>query len=200
MEAKPFAVVIAVVAAVAGSMGARSLIDWARREPGVSASVLTQAWSEVAPGGRDLVFESPLVPKPQNLDLPAEVRAQTREVAAAGAEGQGLNLMTMYMALPEGRTGSLKGAADGALSNIRAMPRTSIAASRQTDTTVAGLPAIDIEATVQREKQDDLKLHAVVVARGAEMWQVLMMHRQDQPKGDEAWQRVRGSMRLKPGK
>jgi len=197
LEAKPFTVVVGIVAAVAGSMGARSAIEWARREPAVSASVLAKPWSEVAPGGRDLVFESPLVPRPTALDLPAGVRTQTRQVTAEAVEGEGLNIMTMYMALIAGRTPNLEGAADGALSNIRAMPGASLASSRKTPATIAGLPAIEIEATVQRARADDLKLHAIVLGRGEELFQVLVLHRLDQPKGDEVWERMRASVKVK---
>lgn len=197
MEAKPLRFVVVIVAAVAGSIGARSAIEWARREPGVAASVLTQPWSEVAPGGKDVVFDAPLVPKPTTLDLPADVRAQTRQVITGSVEDKGLNVLTMYMQLAPGRVGNLEGAADGALSNIKNIPGTSVASSHKTNTTIAGLPAIEIEATVQRGKSDEIKLHGLVLGRGEELFQVLVAHRLDQPRGDEVWQRMRGTVRVK---
>ena len=196
MKTRPVVLAVTVASAIVGSIAARSAIQWLRAEPGVPQAVLSQTWTRQALGGNAFSFESPVALKPESIELPAEVRSQIREMASVSGEGQGLNVMASYMALPPGRTPSLDGAAEGALANVRKTAGTASVDANKHDTAVAGLPAIEIEGNVQRQNAEPLKLHLVVMSRGEEMFQLMVIHRQDQPTGDGVWQKLRASVKI----
>jgi len=187
---------VTVVAAIVGSVAARSAIQALRAEPAVPQAVLSQAWTKQTLGGKAFSFDSPLPLAFQPVELPESVRSQIREMSSVSGEGQGLNVMGSYMALPAGRTPSLDGAAEGALANVRKTPGTLSVEAKKHETTLAGQPAIEVEAEVRRKDAEPLALHIMVASRGEEMYQLMLLHRQDQPTGVGVWRKLLDSVKI----
>jgi len=197
MKNKPVAVLVGVLAALAGAWIARNAFDWIRGVKPVSPQVLTQPWSRQSLGaGADFVFDSPWTLEPTKLDLPADVLKQFTRFNAFGHEAQGLSVLASDLAVVSGITPSVEGAAEGAINSVRNQSTTKSIEAKKQPTAVGGYPAFEIEATVQQKRGDPLHLHGLVVVRGSEMFQLVLIHREDQPLGLQAWNKARASVRL----
>jgi hypothetical protein len=196
MKTRPLAVAVTVAAAIVGGVAARAAIQALRAEPGVPEAVLTQTWTKQSFGNGAFSFESPIPLKTEAVELPESIRAQIREMTSLTGEAQGLNVGASYMVLPDGRTPSLDGAAEGALGNIRKVPGTVSVDAKKHPTTVMGRDAIEVEASVKRGDRGPLELHLLVVERGSAMLQLMVLHLQGQPAGEGVWQKLRQSVKV----
>jgi hypothetical protein len=197
MKNKPVAVLAGILAALVGAWVAHNAFDRIRGvKGGVAPEVLTEPWSHQSLGAvADFVFDTPWTLEPTKLDLPAELLKRFTRIHTYSHEAQGLSVLASEIAMASGSP-SLEGAADGAIRNVKSQPATaSVEASKQ-PTAVGGYPAIEIEATVRQKSGDPLHLHGLVVVRGSELFQLVLIHRQDQPLGNQAWSKTRASVRL----
>jgi hypothetical protein len=197
MKNKPVAVLAGVLAALVGAWVAHNAFNWIRGAKSVSPEVLTQAWSHQSLGaGADFVFDAPWTLEPTKLDLPPETLKQFTRFNAFSHEAQGLNVMASDLAVVPSISPSLEGAAEGAINSVKTQPTTASVEAKKQPTAVGGYPAMEIEATVRQKSGDPLHLHGLIVVRGSEMFQFLLIHREGQPLGVQAWNKARSSVRL----
>lgn len=197
MKNKPVAVLAGVLAALVGAWVAHNVINSIRGAKSVSPEVLTQTWSHQSLGaGADFVFDAPWTLEPTKLDLPPEMRQQLTRFNTLSHEAQGLNVMASDLAVPPQFSPNLERAAEGAIDNVKNQPSTASVEAKKQPTAVGGYPAMETEATVRQKSGDPLQLHGLLVVRGSEMFQLLLIHRQDQPLGVQAWNKARASVRL----
>ncbi len=50
---------------------------------------------------------------------------------------------------------------------------------------------------MRQDSGEQLKMHMLIVGRGPEMVQVIVVHQHDQPVGDRAWRKLLGTVKVK---
>jgi len=197
MDNKPLKALMIIVGVLVGLLGVRYGVNRFRQEPEVPAEVLTKPWSVQSIGGGELRFEAPWPLNPSPVELPPEVGKNVESSAALSLEKNGLNVMAIRIKMRQGLALSLAGAADGTTANLRnAAGVTSVDSSKQA-TTVTGLPAYNVSATIHRQTGESMALRGVVFLRGQSIYQVLVIYRLDQARGEEVWKRMRDSVGLR---
>jgi len=191
---KPTKGVIVAAAALAGAYLTRHAIDWLRREPPVSPQLAERPWVAQTLGTEGILFDSPWPLKPLSLTFPPETARAISSSTALSQEGDGMHLMVMHASFRPGTAGSLEGAAENSIANMRSVPGTSSVNGGKRPTTVLGLPGFDVEARIERERGGPLQLYGVVFGEGLELYQVQFIANADQPAAKAAWKRLRASI------
>jgi|GEM_PF-2769030 len=197
MDSKPLKVLMTIVGVLAGIYVARHAVDWFRGEPAVPAEVLTKQWVVQSLGGGELRLEAPWPLNPTPVELPSTISKNVESSSSLSIEKDGLYILAARLKMIAGLPLSLAGAADGTTANLRNVAGTvSVDASKKA-TTVSGTPAYDVSATIHRQRGDPMTLRGLIVIRGQTMYQVLVIYRADQARGEEAWKKMRNSLELR---
>lgn len=192
---KPFRIVVALAAFVVGGYVARLGIDRLRREPSVSKRTVEIAWVAQPLGASGYVFDVPWPLEATSLSFPPEVTSNLESSTVLSHEADGLHVMAMHLRLLPGRQGSLEGAAEGSIANMRSVPGTASVNGGKHPTTVLGLPGFEVEARIERKRGGPLQLRGLVFGQGAELTQLQLIANADQPSAQVAWNRLRDSLR-----
>lgn len=193
--AKPLAVIAGFIAA---SLAYRFVADWVRREPRLDRAALAAPWKSYDLSDSRISLLLPFALEQQQATIPDEVKKATELMTVYGGEKEGLSVNVSYIRLSPTVEGSLAGAADGAIQKMRAVPGTKSVEAARTGKQVAGLPGLELDGRIEREKGPTLKLHSVLVHRGPEMWQVLAVHVDDADGGAEVWKRIEDGVSIAP--
>lgn len=197
MENKPLQALMIIVGVLVGLFGVRYVVSRFREEPEVPAEVLTRQWSPQSLGGGELHFEAPWMLNPTPVELPPEVSKNVETSSSLSIEKDGLYILAARLKMRAGLPLSLAGAADGTTANLRNVAGTAAVSSSKQATTVSGVPAYDVLATIRRQSGKPMALRGTVVIHGQTMYQVLVIYRFDQTRGAEVWTRVRESLALR---
>jgi len=197
MDSKPLKALMIIVGALVAFFGVRYMMGRFQGDPEVSAEVLTKPWTVQSIGGGELRFEAPWLLNPSPVDLPPEVGKNVESSAALSLEKDGLNVMAIRIKIRPGLALNLAGAADGTTANLRNVAGTAAVSSSKQATTVSGIPAYDVLATIRRQSGKPMALRGTVVIRVQSIYQVLVIYRFDQTRGAEVWTRMRDSLALR---
>jgi len=197
MDSKPLKALMIIVGVLVGLLGVRYVVNRFRQEPEVSAEVLTKPWSVQSIGGGELRFEAPWLLNPSPVDLPPEIGKNVESTAALSLEKDGLNVMAIRIKIRQGLALNLAGAADGTTANLRTVPGTISVDSSKQATTLSGTPAYDVKATIRQQRKEPMALRGLVVIHGQSIYQVLILYRLDQARGEEVWKKMRSSLELR---
>ena len=191
MRNKSIAIVIGLLCFFGGKEIAKKAVDYFRGEPGISESLMNQQWAETKIGPDDLIVSTPLILEEKIVDIPLEAKNAIREMRQLSAEGEGINVGVMYASYQDGVELSLQGAEEGAIANMKKQPGTISVATSIHSTTVAGMRAREIEATIERERGKALTMHALIMIKDLNTVIVIFGHRKDQPLGSAIWSRIK---------
>ncbi len=181
---------IIVVAFVVGPP-AKRMVEGLLTRGGVPQSIVEAPWEKQNVG--NLTFDSPWQLYKKDIEFPPEVAKMIDSSETQLREKDGLTVMAMRVTYyPDVQT-SLTGAVGGAEQSLRAMPGTKSVQFSHDRTAVGGYDGAVIHALVTREKGTPLRCHGLVVARKESLYQVLVTFQADQPAGEAAWKRLRGS-------
>jgi hypothetical protein len=158
----------------------------------VPQSLVEAPWEKQNVG--NVTFDAPWSLPAKNLDFPAEVKNHIDSSETQMREKDGLTIMAMRVTYYPDVQVSLHGAIEGAEKSLRAQPETQSVKFSYDETTVGGYRGAVIDALVTQKKGPQLRCRALVVARKESLYQVLVSYRADQPNGEAAWRRVRGSV------
>ncbi len=197
MDSKPLKALMIIVGVLVGLLGVRYVMSRFGQNPEVPAEVLTRPWSVQSIGGGELRFEAPWLLNPSPVDLPPEVGKNIESSAALSLEKDGLNVMAIRIKMRQGLVLNLAGAADGTTANLRNAAGIASVDSSKQPTTVSDLPAYNVSATIHRQNGESMALRGVVIIRGQSIYQVLVIYRRDQARGEEVWKRMRESVGLR---
>ncbi|HEY2739270.1 MAG TPA: hypothetical protein VGK45_12765 [Thermoanaerobaculia bacterium] len=197
MDSKPLKALVIIVGVLVGLLGVRYVVSRFRQDPEVPAEVLSKPWSVQSISGGELRFEAPWLLNPSPVDLPPEIGKNVESSAALSLEKDGLNVMAIRIKMRQGLALSLSGAADGTTANLRTAPGTLSVDSSKQATTVSNLPAYNVSATIHQQSGKSMALRGVVMIRGQSIYQVLVIYRLDQTRGEEVWKRMRDSVGLR---
>jgi hypothetical protein len=190
-------ILVAAAAALAGWLVANGAMNRFRREPAVADDLLTRRWVTGAIGQSGVVLDAPFRLEGIAVPFPKEFSGRVSQWTWLGHEADGLHVMTGRVVFAPGLQPNLAGAADGMVRNVEAIPGTRHVEKRRWEKALLGGPAIEVEMRIEREKGEPLTMHGVVVlVRGLELVQLLSIAPADQPLANEAWARMRNSMRI----
>lgn len=183
-----------LVAALGGWWVVRQTFAYFRGQR-VSSGVLTRPWVTSRIGQSDVQLDAPWPLQGLGVPFPKELSGKVSQWTWIGHEGDGLYVAAARVVYAHNIPTSLEGAADGMVSNIEAMKVTRSVIPKRTNTKLLGHRAIELEVRIVPEKGEPLLMHGIVVLRGQELTQVLSIGQADQPLADQAWVRVRDSVR-----
>jgi hypothetical protein len=129
------------------------------------------------------------------VPFPKELAGKIQQWTWIGHEADGLSVMAARVVYASAEHLSLEGAADGMVKKIESTPGSRVVSPRRSETTLLGKPAIEVDLRIERERGEPLLMHGIVVLRGSELIQLLSISRADQPRGAQAWARMRDSVR-----
>jgi hypothetical protein len=188
---------VTAAAVLVGWLAGNSAMSWIRREPGVAKDLLSRQWVTGQIGRSSVMLDTPWRLEGVSMPFPKEFSGKVQQWTWLGREKDGLHVMTGRVVFSRTERPNLEGAADGMVRNIEAMPATRSVSARRWERKLLGSPAIEVEMRIQRKKGDPVLMHGVVIlVRQSELVQLLSIARADQPVANEAWARMRDSMRI----
>ena len=199
----PRGVVLAVAGAISfilAAYAAKEGIEWMRREPPVSVDIAKRPWVEQVVVAGAVSIDVPWPLKPKELSLPPEVASAATRMVNLAHEADGLNIFASVLTVRPGTPVSLDGAARGAIANVKTMKGIGAVTDNKRETTVLGVPAVEIDATVERKANVPLQTYGIVFLLENEFIQVIYTALSNQPSGDAVWKRIRESIRVPKAK
>jgi hypothetical protein len=198
MDSKPLKAVVIIVSVLVGLFGVGYLVNRFRSESGeVPAEVLTRPWIPQSLAGSELHFKAPWLLDPSPVKLPPQISKNVESSSALSLEKDGLYIHIVCLKMVEHLPLSLEGGANGMTSHLGDVSGTMAVGSSRKATTVSGIPAYDVLATIRKGPGKSLALRGTVVIRGQTMYQVILIYRFDQERGVEVWARLRDSLELR---
>jgi hypothetical protein len=192
---KPLTWLLAVVVFFVAGWIVRKTLGHASDVPAIASDLLTRPWVTEQIGRSGVEVETPWHLEGFHMPLPQGIKVT--QWTWIRREKDGFNVMAGRVVFAAGSRLSLEGAADGMIQNVKAVPGTRSTAPRKWDTTLLGRPAIEVEIRIQREQGTSALMHGIIVLRGLEMIQLGSIARADQPLADQAWERIRNSVRAR---
>lgn len=184
-----FAVTFVVVSIWAGR-SMRELVA----EPQLSADILTKNWIET-PLSESISFVSPLPLEKKDLPLDPALQKKVVSQNSMQREQDGLTVLAAHIIYVPGTQVNLQGAADGSLARVRSMAGNQNVTSNKFDTWIIGAKALEFGAKIDRGGNVPLQMHGIVFGENAELYQVIMVCRADQERGDAVWDKLRSSIK-----
>jgi hypothetical protein len=173
----------------------REGMDWLRREPGVSSDIVNRKWIEQPVGPSGVIFDAPWHLQSKETELPPELARVVQSSQTLTHEADGLNIMTMYLEYVPTISTNLEGAAEGAIANLKTVRGTLSVDASKHETSVLEQRAFQIEAKIERTRGVPLRMRGIVFGTGSELYQIILISRDDQPLSSEAWEKLVKSIR-----
>lgn len=159
----------------------------------VPQKILETRWETQNLG--NLTFDAPwqLWNGSAKLGLPTESTNGLLSSETLKREGDGLSILAMRATYFVDRQSNLGAAIAGAERSLRESKGVKSARFSYNNTAVGGFPAADLDAMVTNLKGETHRFRGLLVARKESLYQVIVSYRADQPNGEIAWRRLRGS-------
>lgn len=195
MSKRSISIIAGVIAFVAAFYIGRDIAR-NRPEPPIDAQVVTRPWIEESLGPTGITLSVPWQLQEEHIKYPPEIDRLIESDQTLSHESDGMHIMAIEITFTRSAPLNLAGAADGAINNLKTVSGTESVEGRKIETSLNSphAPAYEIDARITRTSGQPLRTRGILFLRGYELYQVLLICRDDQPLGNIAWEKLRNSI------